>query len=394
MRWIDILRFSGKSILHGGRKAALSMLAIAVGIFSLCLISGMGDTAAAEIEARVSETGLGGLTIYPAKNGQRAISEEDLNALPQSVEGLKAVTPFSVETGSLSCRGSTHSVALIGVNARISEVFDLRLLHGAYFTAADLAASQPVVLIDDALAQKLYERDNITGKSLTLTVGGVRFHARVVGVIASQKQGLESMMGVSLPNLIYMPYTLLNEITGHTKTDQIAVSCFAAYDEDDVADAVVRYLSGSHQVKYKYENLNAYIAGLREIVQIVQIFIRAVAGISLLVGGLGIMNSMLYTVDARRSDIGVCKALGEPKHSILLRFLTEATILCLLGGILGLLLTRVTAALIGHFFAVRLQIQARTIGYSMGLALLCGVLSGILPAYNAAALDPIDVIIR
>ncbi len=394
MRWIDILCFSAKNILSGGRKAVLSILAVAVGIFSLCLISGMGDTAAAEIEARVSETGLGGLTVYPAKSGQHAISEEDLAHLSADIAGLKAVTPFSVETGTLSCRGKTQPAALIGVGAHISDVFDLRLLYGSYFTAADLAGSQPVILIDDALAQKLYERRNITGKLLTFSVNGVRFEAKIVGIIASQKQGLESIIGVSLPSLVYIPYTFLNQITGHTKTDQIAISCFSAYDENAVADQVIRYLTLQNQVKYKCENLNAYISGLQEILQILQVFIRAVAGISLLVGGIGITNSMFYTVDARRSDIGVCKALGEPKHSILLRFLTEAVILCLLGGILGLFMTELTVSLIEHYFTVYLQIPTHTIQSSLSLALFCGVLSGLLPAYKAAALDPIDVIVR
>ncbi len=394
MRYRDILRFSFENILRGGRKALLSILAIAVGIFSVCLISGAGTLASAEIEARIAETGLGGLTIFPSKNGEAFISAQQIKTLPYMVDGVRAVTPFSMETATLIHRGKQRSVAMIGVNEDIDQVFDLRLLYGRMLTSSDISAQKPVIVIDVKLARILYERENITGKKLQLHIDGRRVYGEVIGVIESQKESLEGMMGISLPHLIYTPYTVLESITGTPHTEQIAIDCFADFDEDRVAEDAARYLTLSNHVNYKVENLNKYISSLTEIVDILRLFIEIVASIALLVGGLGIMNCMLYTVDARRSEIGICKALGEPRISILLRFLTEAVTLCMIGSIVGIGTTHLTTALLYDLTGLKLNISVGVTLQSAGLAFICGILSGFFPALRASNLDPIDVIIR
>lgn len=394
MRLRDILRFSFENILRGGRKAVLSVLAIAVGIFSVCLISGAGTLASSEIEARITETGLGGITVFPSKTGESTISKAQLDALTHEIDGLRAVTPFTIQNAALIHRGKQRSVALIGVNPAISEVFTLRLLHGRLFSQADMAADSAYLLIDTRMADLLYARENVVGKSLQLNIEGRTLRAEIIGVIASQKEGLEGMLGVSLPNLIYVPYTLLDSIAGSTQTEQIALSCFAEADPETTAEAVVRYLHLSNHTKYKYENLNRYISSLYEIMDILQVFIEGVAGVSLLVGCLGIMNCMLYTIDARSCEIGICKALGEPRSSILLRYLTEAVIICMLGSLCGISATKIILWFLKGFTGIGLHIPVRTLIQSTGLAFVCGILSGILPALRASNLDPIEVIIR
>ena len=394
MKFWDLLQFAMGDILRNGRKSFLSVLAIAIGIFAVVLISAAGQLVSNEVETRVSETGLGGLTIFPSKTGQGTISELQIEKMETSISGLRAATPFCVKNAVLSHRGAGRSAALIGVNGKIGEIFELRLLHGRMFTTADIAAGKPCLLIDDVLARTLYERENIVGKELVLYIDDVRIIGEVVGIIASQKQGLEGLLGVSLPNMIYIPYSVLDQVNGKGQTEQIAISCFAGYDENVVAQAAVRYLNLENQIKYKFENLNQYISGLKEIMDILELFIRGVAAVSLLVGSLGIMNCMLYTVDARRTEIGVCKALGEQRSSILKRFVAEAVILCILGSLCGIGAIAIVFGILRHMTGLRLVLHGDILLQTIGLSMLCGVFSGILPACRAARLDPIDVIER
>ena len=394
MKLWDLLSFSMGDVSRNGRKSFLSILAIAIGIFAVTLISAAGQLVSNEIEARISETGLGGLTVFPSKTGVQTISDAQLSGLEETIDGLQAVSPFSVENALLTHRGTSRSVAILGVNAKIHEIFELRLLHGRFFTAADIAGKTPCILLDDTLARTLYERENIVGKILVLYIGKTRMTAEVIGVIASQKQGLEGLLGVSLPNMIYLPYTVIDQLAGSSQTEQIAISCFSGHDENSVAQAAVRYLSLDNGINYKFENLNQYISGLKEIMVILDLFVRAVAAVSLLVGSLGIMNCMLYTVDARRTEIGVCKALGERRSSILKRFVAEAVILCGLGSLLGTGAILIVFRALYHATGFRLALDTSILVQSSGLALICGVFSGILPACRAARLDPIDVIER
>lgn len=395
MRLSDAVIFSVENVQRGGKKSFLSIIAIAVGIFSVCLISGLGEAAADEVELRVSETGLGGITIYPdSSEQQRLISDETIDMISESVDGLKAISPFVIYTGSISQRKGTKSSAIIGVNNSISKIFNIDMLYGDYFTPEQVSSKAKVIIVDNTFAESMYERENIIGKQISVNIENIRQNFEVIGVIRSQKKGIESLAQMSLPNIIYMPYTTLNELTGHSLSDKIAISCFSSYDENTIAEEITQKLTFENQAKYVYENINGYISGLWEIIDIVKLFIKAVAAISLLVGGIGIMNCMLYTIDSRRSDIGICMALGETKRSILGRFLSESVILCACGGMLGIGLTFSAVFILRECYGLSLNIQTTTFIYSGLLSLICGLTFGIVPAYNAAKLDPIDVIIR
>lgn len=392
MKPTDILYMSLQNVLRGGRKSLLSVVAIAVGIFSVCMISGMGEVVAGEVREKVNETGISGITIYPS-SGNYSISEKEVKYIAET-SGVKAVSPFIFKSGSVVKSNENHSAAFVGVNDNIQDVFNMTLLHGSYFTQKNISASEKVAIIDDKLAEELYERSNIIGKDLTFTVQSAKAKFKVIGVIKSQKQGLESMMGAKLPNIIYIPHTVLKEMVGNSQNDKIAVSCIAGMNEKDIADNITRELSFDNNITFEYENINEYISGLWEIVDIIKLFIKAVASISLVVGGIGIMNSMLFTVDARKSDIGVCMALGETRQSISLRFLSEAVILCLLGGSIGILLTLTATLAIEQIINISVTIPTSVFIKCIALSAICGCICGIVPANRAAKLNPIDIIAR
>lgn len=392
MKGTDIIYMSIKNVLRGGRKSLLSVIAISVGIFSVCLISGMGEAAANEVREKVSETGLSGITIYPSSGGY-SVSQRELKLI-SGIKDVKAVSPFIYKSGSVLKNSESHAAAFVGVNEDIKDVFNMTLLHGDFFTQSDISSSEKTAVVDDKLALELYQRTNIVGKELSFTSGAFKEKFKVVGVIRSQKQGIESMMGAKLPNIIYIPHTALNEMAENDHNDKIAVSCMAGADERSVADSITRKLSFDNNITFEYENINEYISGLWDIVDIIKLFIKGVAAVSLIVGGIGIMNSMLFTVDARRADIGVCMALGESRKSISLRFLSEAVILCILGGIIGILITLASTAAIKEIADITINIPIKVFIKCIGLSAICGCVCGIIPASRAAKLNPIDIIAR
>ena len=268
----------------------------------------------------------------------------------------------------------------------------MNLLYGKGFSETQIASCEKVAVVDDEFAMETYKRENIVGKRVTFVISGQSQEFTVIGVIRSQKQGLENMMQVSFPNVVYIPYTSLNEITGDSKADKIAISCFSPESEDLVANQVVKMLKQINQISYKYENINGYINDLKETVSLVKTFIKAVAAISLGVGGIGIMNSMLYTVDTRKRDLGIYMALGEGRKSILARFLAEATIVCLIGGVLGIVMTVAMLSGINTFMELSLKLSWGTMAIAVTSSALCGVIFGLLPAERASRLDPIDII--
>jgi len=392
MRLVDILTLSVKNLRLQGRKARLSVLAVAVSIFSFCLISGLGDAAAEGVITRVRETGVGGVTIYP-EDGSRRIGERELAEIDR-VPHVTAVTPLLYERGSMTVHEAREDVLLIGVNEQIGRVFRMELLHGSFIDIQQVRGGEDAALVDDSLSRALYGRENIVGKTLSVSVGGLRRRFTVCGVIHSQKNGLESMMGVSVPAFVYVPYTTLNMLTGQSKCDRIAAAFDHGIDSDRAAAETARKLSQLNDTKYSYENLGAYVDGLWDAVELVRTFVKTVSAISMAVGGIGIMNCMLYAVDARRSELGICMALGEGRRSILLRFITEAVILCLTGGLIGAGATFAVITAVNRALHVTIAIPLRAYLQSGALSFGCGIFFGLAPAFKASRLDPIHAMTR
>ena len=392
MRPRDVFSLSFKNIVLGGRKNLLSIVAIAVGIFSLCFISGLGDAAAEDIRQRVSQIGLGGITIYPKTSEKYQITDDILNNIKARKE-IRAATPFIYSAASLRCDHSkSEKTAVFGVDSDIDDVFSMELMYGSYFSMPQVASGEKSMIIDDTLAQKLYSRDNIIGKHLTMSIDGVSGDFVVSGIIRSQKKGLESLIQIDIPTIVYIPYTTLNEMTGHSSIDKVAVSCTNNSQENNIADSIIRELYFDTGEKFAYENLNEYISGFTEIVDIVKLFINTVASIALCVGCLGVMNSRYYSVESRRTEIGICMALGESRKSLLTRFLTESIIVCIVGGVIGIAMTQASVWMLNNIGINIDGIPKSSLIKSAAASITCGVICGILPAIKASSLEPVDVI--
>lgn len=387
MKIIDIFALALKNIFRGGSRSALCVLAIGVGICSVGTIITLGDTAGRAVASEIETLGLGGITFY-AQSGTFAVGGADIAEVAR-VQGVKAAMPLAINSGSIWAKGDKQQSGVCAVNEALGYVFNINLLHGRLFLKSDISKGAKVAVIDDAMAVALYSRTNIVGKSIGISFKGTYDTYEIIGVIESQKQGLETLVGGNIPSITYIPYTVL---ASDAAADKLAVSCMAGYDESKVSDSVQQLLEKKHGLIIKYENLNKYISSLSGVTQIIALFAVAVAAISVVVGGIGVMNSMVSSVEARIKEIGIYLSIGAKRRDIMYVFLFEAQLLCAAGGILGLAFSLVIGYLVKSGFDVSVWLTTDTALLCLAGSLVCGTFFGILPAYKGASMEPIDAI--
>ncbi len=378
------------NVRRGGGKSLLCALAVCVAVCSVCMISGLGNAAQNAVVSEIEQTGLGGIALY-ADAGGFIFEQDELDAV--SSEGqVAAAMPLALKYGYVTQRDESLSAGILGVSEQVTDIFHLSLLHGRMLQKNDLAGAAKVAVIDRTLAETLYKRENIVGKTLLIGTENCYDRFEVVGIIESQTETVGYLTGGRVPYIVYLPYTALDTMLGQPTTDKLAISCFSGADEISAAQNAVARLQRDHpDTVFKYENLGGYTEVFKKIVKIITLFISAVAAISMIVGGIGVMNSMVSSVESRTREIGVYMALGATRRDILRCFLWEAVIICLLGGLTG------GAVSLGIFYGIsRLTgLETNALGsvlLCIGSSVICGLIFGIAPARKACAMNPIDAI--
>lgn len=391
MTYRDLWTLAAGNVRRGGTNSLLCALAVCVAICSVCTISGLGSAAQNAVISEIEQTGLGGLALYASVDGY-TFGDAELQAVSGSTPEITAVMPLSLQYGYASLRGQSYAVGICGVNEQLPEVFHLQLLHGRMLKKNDISSAANVVLIDRTLAEMLYHRENITGKQLTIRVGNSYEQFEIIGILDSQTEGLNYLSGGRVPHVLYIPYSTLDHMMGTATTDKLAISCFSGADETNAVQSAIRQLQAvTPDIEFKYENLGGYTDIFKRIVKTITIFISAVAAISMVVGGIGVMNSMVSSAEKRTREIGVYMALGATKRDILRCFLWEAILICLLGGLSGGGISLIIFVLLQNLLHLQVNLLASVLACIIGAG-ICGVIFGIIPARKACQLNPIDAI--
>lgn len=387
MQVLDLFLLAWRNVHRAGIRTRLCVLAICIGITSVTTVLSVGGTAEQRVSQELERIGISGLAFY-TKSGN-AFPEDAIQVIAQS-DGVTAVMPMSMSSGTISLRTLRSTAGILGVNQHLDQVFQLDVLHGDLPTMQQIRGQARVAVIEDTLAEKVYQRTNIVGKSIYISAGGVYEKLEICGVIRSQSESFSSLIGTKLPYLIYLPYTTLQTMTTTAITDKMIVS--VDREQPDIEQTVLGNLSRLSEEEYLCENLDHYVDSFTTVTSIVSLLISGIAAISVIVGGIGVMNSMVSAVDARTREIGIYRALGAKKQDIIGTYLFEAILLCLSGSIYGILLNIVIFLMLGRYLGVVMDFSLNHAGISLGAAMICGILFGLLPAIRAARLDPIQAI--
>ena len=392
----EVARFALRGVAANKLRSALTVLGILIGVASVILLVAVGNGSAQAINARIEALGTNTITVLSTVRGGSAsggLTVGVADALDDDVltPDVRSVSPVVSTSATLTYEGADHEVGqFVGTRPSYFTASNTAVGRGSGFIDEDLAQGRRVVVIGRTVAEELFLGTDPIDQQVT--VNGALF--TVVGVLAEKNStGFQDANDVAIAPLTAVRQTL----TGYGPLSSILVEA-SAPDKVTAAQAQVTTVLNQRikvdpsagSLPYRIQNATQLLETQTETAETFTVLLGAIAGISLLVGGIGITNIMLVTVTERTREIGIRKALGAPRRVILTQFLTEATLLSLLGGALG-----VAAALIGSHFTivgVKPVVVPSSIVLALGISTAIGLFFGGFPASRAAALRPIEAL--
>jgi putative ABC transport system permease protein len=391
-------------------RSALTMLGITIGVASVILLISLGQAVENFILGQFSNIGTNLIFVAGAPNEfdrPEPLTESDYRALSDTyrVPDALYIMPLSDVGHNINTdviyEGQQASARVSGVTPIFTTIFNRRVIDGRFFDEAELAGSARVAVIGQTVIENLFEDVYPIGK--TIQVNGVRLE--VIGILNEQGGGGLGP-GSDQDNWILTPLTTVQQrldrertINGEFPVSTVVIQARDQSRVDAVVQQVEQTLREEHNISFREEDdfavltQDELIESFGSITSLLTVFLGVIAGISLFVGGIGIMNIMLVTVTERTREIGLRKAVGAQNHDILLQFLTEATVLALVGGGIGTALAVGGMALIGSLSTdLAAGVQVSSILFATFISVLIGVFFGIYPASRAASLNPIDAL--
>jgi len=395
-RFSEAFRMAWRSMMAHRMRTALTMLGIIIGITSVVSIVAIGEGAKRFVLADIKAIGTNTLDIYPGHDfgDDKAASIRTL--LPADLQAIAAqpfvhsVTPTTMRSLRLRYRSADVNGNVNGVSDNFFSVRDIQMASGTDFDANDVRHQSQVVVIDQNTRRKLFP-DGTDPVGKIILVGSLP--CTVIGVAQEKK----SMFGENKSLNIWLPYsTGASRLFGQQHFDSITVRIRDDQPTKAAEESIVRLLTLRHGGKDFFTfNMDSIVKTAERTSQSLTLLLSLIAVISLVVGGIGVMNIMLVSVTERTREIGIRMAVGARQSDVLQQFLTEAVLVCLVGGFIGVLLSY------GISFVFSLFVKQWQMIFSLGAvvsAFLCasliGVLFGYLPARNAARLDPIEALAR
>ncbi len=386
MIW-ESIRMAWRSLMLGKLRAFLTMLGIIIGVGAVIALISIGQAATGSVTSQIQSLGSNLITITPMRsNGAVLYYPQDVTWLKQVVPQISADAPLMTGQVTSAFGSQTYSTSLMGSTPQSLKIQGRTLAAGRYLIASDITYRRDVAVLGQTVEQQLFGVRS--GMGQTIYVNGTPL--TVIGVLKSAG----GAFGANEDDVILTPITTAEEILG---TNQIT-SIIAEARSAGIAPLAVAQIEAVMDARFQNQNAamvvsqDQILSTLSTITGTLTMMLGGIAGISLLVGGIGIMNIMLVTVAERTREIGLRKAIGARRGAILTQFLVESGILSLFGGAIGALLGSLGASIMASALGWSGGVATNSIVLALGFSLVVGIVFGMWPAMRASRLDPIEAL--
>jgi putative ABC transport system permease protein len=404
MNVLMIIRIAFRALARNKSRAALTMLGIIIGVSAVIVMVSIGQGAQASVQAQIESMGtnllfvtagaqnVGGVRSGTGDNGTNTLTVEDLDAIKREVPSVSMVSPVVNARAQLVVANQNWNTSVQGVSEQLPDIRKWPVASGDFFTDADVRSAARVIVIGQTIADNLFPGEDAVGQ--IVRVSNMPF--RVAGVMARKGQDPQ---GRDQDDTAFAPYTSVQKkILGNTRV-QIAyvsaVSQDATYTAQQQISDLLRQrhkLSTGAPDDFTVRNMSDVAEAANQTNSIMTILLGSIAGVSLLVGGIGIMNIMLVSVTERTREIGIRMAIGARSSAVRSQFLIESVVLSLTGGFIGILLGVFASVVVPSMLGWPTLVSTASIAGSVVFSAGVGIFFGYYPARKAAALDPIDAL--
>ncbi len=401
MLFFENIKLALFSIKMNKMRSFLTMLGIIIGISSVIAITSIGASAEAVVNKEFQGFGMNNMYIYISweMTADRPIQQSDL-ILPEDIEALKArfsedilyIAPYAYGTSETKVGRVKGKLDMYGVAADYNKFFNMEIIHGRMISQGDLDGKRERIVIDEKASLHFFNKSNSVGESLIVMVDGDIRELSIIGV-HRKEASIFDKLGASDSYPVYIPYNMFRSACESTTSMELYTK--GEKDQDLLGNDITNYLSrikGKDPNFYRFESAQLQMDMISTVLGTLSAAIGSIAAISLIVGGIGIMNIMLVSVTERTREIGIRKSLGARTRDILTQFLTESMILAGIGGIIGTALGIGIASIGMYVVGVSVTVDPFMVILAVGFSAVVGMFFGLYPARKAARMDPIEAL--
>jgi putative ABC transport system permease protein len=410
MNLLESMRVALRSLGANRLRSTLTMLGIIIGVGAIIALLSIGQGAGAAITEQVQGIGSNLIIVLPGaapRPGSSVsvagtITLADANALEDRVccPAIAAVAPVYQRTAQISNSPYNINSQVVGVTPTYARIRNWYTASGRFIDERDLQTVARVAVLGKSTAKMLFGNEDPVGKSIKIN----RIPFKVIGVMV--EKGGTSMFGGNQDDIVFVPLTTAQQrlfrstaqtAQGALRVSSVLVSAVNEKEIDAAMAQITQVLRERHKIRYQQDDFTVLsqkdlLGALNQITNILTLFLAAIAAISLLVGGIGIMNIMLVSVTERTREIGIRKAIGARRQDILLQFLIEAVTISVMGGIIGILFGASVGLVVNATGVINTTLDPSSVVLAVGFSVAVGLFFGLYPAARAASLHPIEAL--